>query len=138
MTLPNLTSQVTWWIKIPTKLGHIFAPQKTAHIFLKNKTKPYVRAYKSQPTTKKPFFKNPTTQTHSHSHFLIFTRPNRLKRPVWTEIDRNGPNGLWLTDTLPSLSLSHSKKREREREKSKKSKISSSLYCMHFIFYIYT
>ena len=130
MTLPNLTSQVTWWIKIPTKLGHIF---------LKNKTKPYVKAYKSQPTTKKPFFKNPTTQTHSHSHCLIFTRPNRLKRPVWTEIDRNGPNGLWLTDTLPSLSLSHSKKRERERERrARRAKfLVPYIACNSYYIYIY-
>ena len=130
MTLLNLTSQVTWWIKIPTKLGHIF---------LKNKTKPYVKAYKSQPTTKKPFFKNPTTQTHSHSHCLIFTRPNRLKRPVWTEIDRNGPNGLWLTDTLPSLSLSHSKKRERERERrARRAKfLVPYIACISYYIYIY-
>ena len=128
MTLLNLTSQVTWWIKIPTKLGHIF---------LKNKTKPYVKAYKSQPTTKKPFFKNPTTQTHSHSHFLIFTRPNRLKRPVWTEIDRNGPNGLWLTDTLPSLSLSHSKKREREREEQEEQNFLFPILHAFHIIYIY-
>ena len=144
MTQPNLTSQVTQWIKIPTKLGHIFAPQKTAHIFLKNKMKPYVKAYKTQPTTKKPFFKNPTTQTHSHSHChcLIFTRPNRLKRPVWTEIDRNGPNGLWLTDTLPSLSLSHSKKREREREREEQEEqnfLFPILHAFHIIYiYIYT
>ena len=86
MTQPNLTSQVNQWIKIPTKLGHIFAPQKTAHIFLKNKTNPYVKAYKTQPTTKKPFLKPPPHKLPVTLTLTVSYLQDQIDRK-----DRSGP-----------------------------------------------
>ena len=128
MTQPNLTSQVTQWIKIPTKLGHIFAPQKTAHIFLKNKTKPYVKAYKTQPTTKKPFLKPHHTNSLSLS-------PSYIYKTKKSGLDWNGLNSLSLTETLPSLSLTVTARREREREEQEEQNfLFPVLHAFHIIY----